>query len=379
MDEERVLADVMTGKMPDIISVGCLPISVRQCARKGLIEELTPYYEKDTKYNVEDLLPEVYEAEMEDGGLYYVASSFCISTLLARTQDVGKSSGWTVKDLQSVMKKKGDGVELIDSKELRIYYLDMLLSNTVSDYVDWDNGVCNFDSDEFKYLMELSYSQGTKEEKILTDSEFDEMYNTMYSRFHDGEYLLFDENEISLHMLQFEREVLGMPLNYIGYPNKSSEGSYFEFEDMYAMSAKSDNKELAWQFLRELLSEEYQINKVRDDDFRMPVMKSSFEEHMKALTTSTTYIDVLGEIVKPQEEYDFSWGVYGDKMGVPKEEDVNKYMEILHRTKHAKTYETAILNIVYEEAQDYFTDKKKLNKTIDVIQNRVTTYINEQK
>ena len=175
MDEERMIADIIGGKMPDIISVDCLPISVKQCAKKGMIEELTPYYEKDDEYSVKDLLPEIYEAEMEDGGLYYVASCFSINTMLARTEDVGDADGWTVKDLKSVMDKKGNKYELFDSKDIRIIYLDTLLSNTVSDYVDWDNGVCHFDSDEFKYLMKLSYSQGTKEEEEWADADISEV------------------------------------------------------------------------------------------------------------------------------------------------------------------------------------------------------------
>ena len=100
---------------------------------------------------------------------------------------------------------------------------------------------------------------------------------------------------------------------------------------------------------------------------------------MKAMTTTKTYIDEFGETVEPEEEYDFSWGDYSTKIGVPKEEDVKLYMDILHRTKHAKMYDGTVLGIVYEEAQDYFSDRKKLDKTIDVIQKRVTTYINEQK
>jgi ABC-type glycerol-3-phosphate transport system substrate-binding protein len=354
-------------------------MSVKQCAAKGLIEELTPYYEKDEELRVEDMLPEVYEAEMEAGGLYYVAPSFGLTTLMGRTEDVGDGKGWTVADLKAMMDKKGEDARLFSYKDDRMYYLDMFLCNSISDYVDWDKGVCNFDSDDFRYLLELSYSQGTKKEQEMTDAEIMENVDTQYSRFRDGEYLLIDEDEVSLHMLQFEREAIGVPLNYIGYPNKEGEGSYFDFGEMYAISSRSENKELAWEFLRGLLSEEHQKKEAEANDSVMPVMKDCFDKRMKAMTTTKTYIDEFGETVEPEEEYDFSWGDYSTKIGVPKEEDVKLYMDILHRTKHAKMYDGTVLGIVYEEAQDYFSDRKKLDKTIDVIQKRVTTYINEQK
>ena len=379
MDEDRLLADMMAGKMPDIVNLDFFPMSVKQCAAKGLIEELTPYYEKDEELRVEDMLPEVYEAEMEAGGLYYVAPSFGLTTLMGRTEDVGAGEGWTVSDLKAMMDKKGEKAELFDMKDIRMYYLDMFLCNSISDYVDWDKGVCNFDSDDFRYLLELSYSQGTKKEQEMTDAEIMENVDTQYSRFRDGEYLLIDEDEVSLHMLQFEREAIGVPLNYIGYPNKEGEGSYFDYGEMYAISSRSENKELAWEFLRGLLSEEHQKKEAEANDSVMPVMKDCFDKRMKAMTTTKTYIDEFGETVEPEEEYDFSWGDYSTKIGVPKEEDVKLYMDILHRTKHAKMYDGTVLGIVYEEAQDYFSDRKKLDKTIDVIQKRVTTYINEQK
>ena len=38
-------ADILSGKVPDIIDLNAIPI--RQYVSKGLLEDLTPYYEKD--------------------------------------------------------------------------------------------------------------------------------------------------------------------------------------------------------------------------------------------------------------------------------------------------------------------------------------------
>ena len=374
MDYDRLLADIAAGKLPDIVSINCLPMSAKEAAVKGLIEELTPYYDKDEEYKIEDMLPEVYDAEMEAGGLYYVAPHFTLTSLMGKTEDVGDEKGWDVADLRDMMKKKGKKAQLFDES----YSMDTLISNSISDYVDWDKGECHFDSEDFKFLLEQCYIQNAADEK-LTDAEIMEKVDTRYSRFMDGDFLLMEENEVMLTTLQFQREALGVPINYIGYPNKSKEGSYFDFWEMYAISSRSENKELAWEFLRELLSKEYQIKQHEDNDSVMPVMKDSFDEHMKALTTSTPYVNEFGETIKPQEEYDFSWGDYSTKIGVPKQEDVDLYKDILHRTKHVKGYDSTVLGIVYEEAQDYFSGRKKIDKTIDAIQNRVTTYINEQR
>lgn len=217
MDYDRLLADIAAGKLPDIVSINCLPMSAKEAAV---------------------------------------------------TEDVGDEKGWDVADLRDMMKKKGKKAQLFDES----YSMDTLISNSISDYVDWDKGECHFDSEDFKFLLEQFYILNAADEE-LTDAEVMEKVDTRYSGFMDGDFLLMKENEVMLTMLQFQREALG----------------------------------------------------------------------------------------------------------VPKQEDVDLYMDILHRTKHVKGYDSTVLGIVYEEAQDYFADRKKIDKTIDAIQNRVTTYINEQR
>lgn len=217
MDYDRLLADIAAGKLPDIVSIDCLPMSAKEAAV---------------------------------------------------TEDVGDEKGWDVADLRDMMKKKGKKAQLFDES----YSMDTLISNSISDYVDWDKGECHFDSEDFKFLLEQFYILNAADEE-LTDAEVMEKVDTRYSGFMDGDFLLMEENEVMLTMLQFQREALG----------------------------------------------------------------------------------------------------------VPKQEDVDLYMDILHRTKHVKGYDSTVLGIVYEEAQDYFSGRKKIDKTIDAIQNRVTTYINEQR
>ena len=88
-EQEHVMADIASGNMPDIIDLNDFVLSAEQCIAKGMVEDLTPYYENDALCNPDDLLPSVREAILTNGKFYYVTPKFCITTMAARTEDVG--------------------------------------------------------------------------------------------------------------------------------------------------------------------------------------------------------------------------------------------------------------------------------------------------
>ena len=378
MDESRLLADIVAGKGQDIMDLSSFPLSVEQCIAKGLIENLTPYYDKDSDVSTSDLVDSVRTAMEHDGKLYYIAPSFRIVTLAARTEDVGNNTGWSVADLRALMEKKGETMNLFSGVDIKESYLGRFIDYTVSDYIDWENGTCSFDSEDFKYILELCNEKGLKEEDNISDAEIVEQVNSQYSRFKNGEYALLVENEMDLGLIQLERKLVGDGITYIGFPNKEKNGSYFEFNNKYAISSQSKVKEQAWEFIRGFLSKEYQRTLIYSD-MPMPILQSSFDNKMKALTATEAYVDEFGETVEPVKEESGQWGDIEYVMGVPTKEDVEVYLNLIKQTNRCADSDDVIINIILEEAQDYFHGKRKLDKTVDNIQQRVTTYVNEQK
>jgi len=377
MDEERLLADIATGNGQDIMDLSTFPLSVEQCVSKGLIEDLTPYYEKDTTFHTDNMIDSVKEAMEYDGKLYYVTPSFSLTTIAAKTEDVGNGTGWTVAEFKDFIEKKGKDVDLFDSVDIKGEYLWYFLSNNISDYIDWKNGTCSFDSEDFKYILELCNEKGTKDEENVSDAEIMERVNSMYSRFQDGEYLLLQEDSINLDTIQFERKAIDADITYIGFPNREKQGSYFQFNNKFVISSQSKVKEQAWEFIRTFMSKEYQ--KSIACDCCMPVFQDMFDSKIKALTATEAYVNEFGETVEPVEEYKREWGDIEVVVGVPTKEDVDVYLDLIHQTKRAGDSDSVVFDIIYEEAESYFKGRKKLDKTIDIIQNRVTTYVNEQK
>lgn len=373
MEMERLLADLSTGKGQDIIDMGAFPLSVANCVSKGMLEDLTGYFENDAELSTDDLLEPVRKAMEINGKMYYVSSDFSVSTVAARKADVGDCEGWSVQELKAVVDEKGEEKDLFSLKDTKDGYLASLISDNLYDYVDWEKGNCSFDGESFKYILQLCNEKGLEDEKEMDDSY--EEVDSQYSRFKKGEFLLLEEDELDLKMIQFERQIFGSEIKYVGYPNAAEKGAKFSLSNRFAISSQSKNKEQAWEFIRTMLLKEYQKN----IEYSMPIMKDMFDAKMKELTATEAYINEFGEMVNPVEEYTMEWGEEKAEISVPTQEDVDTYMNIINNTKYCTDYDYAIENIVMEDAQDYFKGRKKLDKTVEIIQDRVTKYINEQK
>lgn len=375
MDMDRLLVDVATGKGPDIIDLAYFPLSIDQCISKGIVEDLTPYYKKDSEVSSDDLIKSVREAMEYDGKLYYVTPGFSIRTMAAKTKDVGKESGWTVAEMKNLLDTRGENVGLFSYENMKLGYLEYFVFNNMSDYIDWETGTCTFDSEEFRYLLELCNKEGLEKETEESMADIEEERNSMYSRFENDEYLLLDEAPLDLDQIQLERKMITDEITYIGYPGKEKNGSLFLFSSQYGISTQSELKEPAWEFIRSFLLKEYQ----KSLTYEMPVVQEMFDYKLKQLTATEVYTDEFGEIVQPVEERTITYGDVEVEIGVPTQEDVETYINVINQTRYCVDGDGVIFNMIMEEAEDYFHGKKSLDKTVDVIQDRVTTYLNEQK
>lgn len=377
MDESRILADIAAGKGQDIMDLNACPLTVEQCISKGIIEELTPYYDKDPDINADDMIASVREAMEYDGRLYYVAPRFALKGMAARTEDVGNAAGWNIADLKALMEKKGKDVGLFRFESIKSSYMMSLLQYSISDYIDWEKGTCSFDSEDFKYILELCNEKGLKEEEDATEAEIVEEVNSKFSKFQNGEYVLLEEDELSLSNIQLERKALGKDITYIGFPNKEKQGIYFEFPDRFAISSQSKKKEKAWEFIRSFLLPENQKSTIVE--YNMPVSQEMFDAKLKALTATEAYVDEFGELVEPEDEYTVEYGGMDIVMGVPTQEDVDTYLSLISQARRCSDIDAVVINIIWEETENYFKGKRKLDKTVDAIQSRVMTYMSEQK
>ena len=167
--------------------------------------------------------------------------------------------------------------------------------------------------------------------------------------------------------------MFGEPVTAVGFPVKEGAGSVIMYNSNFAISARSPYKQEAWEFIRYYLTPEYQdtIN------YGWPVLKSSLDVKMEEAQEQPFYIDENGEKV----EYNDTYYIGGMEITLDPltSEDCDRVRSFLESAEDIYSYDTAIMNIVYEETAPYFDGQKTAEEVADIIQSRIYIYVNENK
>ncbi|MDE6761965.1 MAG: extracellular solute-binding protein, partial [Lachnospiraceae bacterium] len=364
--EIKINADLAAGNFPDIILMDELPYE--QYAAKGLLEDLTPYFEKDSELNTSDMIDSVLEAIKIDGKIYYYPPFFYMNTLAANSKYIDKNSKWTFNDLKEIINENGTEVFGPASKS---DLLDIFLRGGSSDFIDYQTGKCSFESQDFKDILEICNS-GSNEE-----IEYNEDYLSSERLIHDEKILLSLSYIRNIEDLLIENQVFNGYLTCIGFPGKEEGKSYFELKSPIGIYSKSKVKEGAWEFLRTFMTKEYQ-GKIDEYNFCMPVRKDCLDMKIKKATTTEAYTDELGQEVLPIN----SSSDLGDilvNITPATQDEINMFMDLINNTKRVYYHNAVVNNIIQEEAAYYFMGEKNLEDTVKIIQNRVETYVNEKR
>ena len=158
----------------------------------------------------------------------------------------------------------------------------------------------------------------------------------------------------------------------VGYPSSSGKGTYFNIQNGYGISSTSDNKDEAWNFIKEVL-------KAKDaNNFAFPASKEAFEKQMKKETTTTEYTDEDGNKVEPKDETN-GYEEIEVKIGPATEEEVALFCDMVTHSRLENT-NSDMIEMLVEDISSYFKgDEKDINNVVKVLQDKMTKYVNENK
>ncbi len=359
-------ADILAGNVPDILYLCDMPIE--RYIAKGVLEDLNPYLEKDDVVKKDDIIPAVISTMEKDGKLYYIAPKFNLYTLIAKKSDVGDKTGWTVEEFKALLDEKGEGVRPLTSNN-KTDVLKSLMSTCVDDYIDWDKGECRFDGEIFKSLLEIA-GRGTDEETDYASMNY-------IDDLRSGNTLLDNETYISAPEMHIIKQTFGCDVTFIGYPCDDKQGSYFGFTNEVGIYSHSKVKDGAWEFIRTTLTKDYQIS----DEYYYwggcPTNKDAFETYMKSQTATKPYVDEYGWSITPNYMNCFRDGDIDIDYAPLSADEEKQFRGLINTTTKVMGDNDEVMNIICEEAGAYFSRQKSLDETADIIQNRVTNYVNE--
>ena len=367
--------EVMAGNLPDIIPTG--QIAYRQIASKGLLEDLYPYLDKDPDLKREDFFPNLLSALEVNGGLYQIVSGFSVETLCGAASIVGDTPGWTYDDFNAALEKMPEGCTPLEPYVTRDQVLSSLLYADMDNFVDWTSGKVNFESDNFKQLLQFV-------KQFPAEYNWDEHDNSENTQdlLRQGRQMLTQTYLYGLDSILWNGANFGGKATYIGWPTSSGVGSIMRFENGFAMSKTCADKEAAWEFFRSMLTESGQASQ-----YNIPSNRNVFNKQLEDFMTPRYRKDANGNILLDEngEKIEESRGGWIDDSGVEHniyamtQEQADEVLSIIETCTKVASYDTSIYDIVNEQAQAFFADQKSIDEVARLIQSKANIYVNEQR
>ncbi len=367
--------DIISGKIPDIMVFTSNP-DISSWANKGLLADIGELIANDEELSKLEYLDNVFKAMHVNDKQYTLIPYFAVSTMVARKDMVGDRTGWTMTEMQEFLKTLPADVKPYDGDYVRETMLYYVMQFCGDDFVDVNTGKCNFDSQEFIEILEFVK---TLPEEINYSDDYWENYDWMevQNMFRNKKAVMMSCNIYDFKDLvsEFHGRLADEP-SFVGFPGVSGNSSVITpVSSVFAISAKSENQEGAWQFVRQYLTEEYQSG---DDFYGLPVLKSAFEEKAKLATEKPFWIDeVTGE--RHEEEYMY-WGTEEEIILDPfTQQEVDDICNFIYSIEKGVYNNPYITNIVKEEADAFFKDQKTAKDVVQIIQSRAQIYVDENR
>lgn len=372
LGSQQLDRDVISGNCPDIISLSTGHQD--KYIAKGALADLSTLMEKDDSISQDNLVAGALKAYTSDGKLYGMPYSFNVQTLIASVKLVGDRTSWNMADMAQVIEGLDDTVTVMEYTT-QVGFLQQMVYQNMNQFVDYGKATCSFDSDAFKQLLTASAKLPTEDELYGDNSDevaisSDDGYQMLQSGdlLMTTSYISGDSYSLKEFYGIYNNKDFGM-VN-IGYPTDEGSGVQVSVSGGLAISAKSKYTDVAWDFIKTLLSDDFQ-----GDQWNFPVTKSALDKALAEAMEQDYYTDENGEKVY----YDQSTYI-GDTeytLSPLTQEQVDDFKAMVDGASVGGNYDTDIMDIINEESAAYFSGDKSAEDVAALIQNRVSIYLGE--
>jgi ABC-type glycerol-3-phosphate transport system substrate-binding protein len=360
---DQLQRDIIAGSCPDILYL--TTGSVQKYINKGALADLTSLMEQDDSISMDDLVSGVLTSYEADGKLYAMPMGFNLDTLVGSYKLLGDRDGWTMTEMTEIAKSLVDGVEIMPWFS-QSDFLNNMVYTYMSDFVDYANATCSFDSEEFQQLLELC-------SQFPEEYDYDNAYagDTM-EEVQTGNALVYEEYMSTADEIVYFYQLYSQANGFtaIGYPTSTGNGAKIYASSPVGISSKCQNQAGAWEFIKSLLSDENQLG-----SWYLPVTNSALNQVLEEAMEQSYYTDEYGNQQSDDRTYWIGDTAY--TVDPITQEQADAFVEYVNGATTVATYDSDIMDIVTEEAEAYFAGDKSAEEVTKLIQNRVSIYLGE--
>ena len=336
-----------SGKGPDILcGQRLLQDYIAGLLDKGALEELNAYMEA-SGVREEDYFPLTFSVWRQGESIYGVSARMNILGIRMDEEVLGGREEPDIETLaDALLARGGDGVYLRGLDSARLLKLFLEGSENLWGMVDWEKGSCDFSVPLFSKLLEAAGRYGDDGRK--------------------NPEACIAENRILFSFYEFdslaEQEGTGKVTS--GYLFDDGCHAAMTSANTMVLNANSAHKEGAWEFIRFLLGEEAQT---AGDHPPAPVNRKAFEGWLKQeIDKGFMMFTSDGEMIQYTKED-------------ATEEKQVEYRKTIEEALPLPLRPAPLIEIILQEAEDYFNGSKTIEEVSRTVTNRVQLYLDENR
>ena len=364
---DQIRMNLLAGDMPDILVRASENVfgysdelDFNIMAQRNLLTDLSSFIDEDDAFHKDAYADIMFTLPKTDGKLFYTFTDYSLSGLLVKKEHLPERFGWTMQELRE-WKDSFPESQQVFSKISPESFLHVLVTSAMLDLVDFSNKEVFFNSGIFEEILRFSMDYGcTPEEanisieggvRIIHSQEREE------DQIRNGNLTMSVIGGTGSPMgWRWLWNEAGSNVTLAGIPTKDTNRIICNPGKMIAI-AENGKKEQAWEFIKILLSQKAQQK-----------IAESFPVHQGQLQL------LLEDQRKPPEEVGKSELLLYQPIS---DEAIQEFYNMQSRAAALSTVDAEIMEIIFSETQAYFANQKTLEATVDVVQNRVQTYVNQ--
>ena len=376
--------ELIAGNIPDILLLDSnMPYD--SYVEKGLFADIYELMDSDPEYTRDKFIPNTLSALERDGKLYSIALSFFVNTYVGKSSRLAGVDTLTFDKAEELLAAMPEGAVLLSDDTTREAFISYALQ--YSSFVDYENVTCNYDSDEFKAILEKSLEYPAE----ITDYTD---YEEMQMMVGEDKALLMSQYLSGFNEFNYlENGLLHEDAAFVGFPGKDGANGILQLNSQISIAADSEYKEGAWEFIKMTLEdmvyeEEIELFDPTDDEtyiekrwtsgrtFGFPVLKEDLENLGIQYTIPYKTFNENGELVDRDSVMNMN-GIELKNKDVS-EDDIHRYIDFLCSVDTVSQWDQDLNNIVNEEISAFAQGGKSADETAKLIQSRVSLYLSEQ-
>ncbi len=395
--QESFERDAVSGELPDVFAMNR---SGDFCGidmiGKSAFVDLDQFIDGDSEVNRQNILPQALDFMEIDGEIPVITNAFTLKlNKIAKEKFVKNINQWNLDTYIDLLESPPEGVMVEGFFRWNENDTKLLRTNTVywAKWADFKEGVCHFDEPDF--LHYLNYCNGAEvydiesEWREPTEEEAAEDYYMQQNQYREDK-VMFATEHIGMfreYLNVFKGEFGGEPVKIMGEPVGVKAPVTIENGfHCFGISKSSENKDLAWQYLRWWCSDDfYKTHKSSQRQvYGFPITESGMK-----IAAEFEKLPQDNQYCKGEENYTgylYSLGIDGgyDELGYVDDEVIAGVRELISQSVYDDSGSYAFYpgsefySIGDEEMQRFLKGGCTAEECADVMQSRLSIYLSER-